>query len=123
MLRTDSRSAIAVPCVARAAAFVYRLRLEPQSCRWRFRRGREHACYHRFGIRWMQERLARKRIHLRARVPRARIHLHGARPTAARCSANSMPSRSGWRPCRRRLWRQAHRRQRSAASLEVGEHA
>jgi coenzyme F420-reducing hydrogenase delta subunit len=46
---------------------------------------REGECYNRFGLRWTEDRLARRRDpYLRARVPRERIGTFWAAPTDRR---------------------------------------
>jgi coenzyme F420-reducing hydrogenase delta subunit len=112
MLRTDSRAALAVPCVAALPPSFLDYALSRNLADGVFITGcREEACYHRFGIRWMEERLARKRDpYLRARVPRQRIRLYwgGAADRrdllrkldafAARLAALPAPAPAGRRP-------------------------
>ena len=125
MLRTDSRSAIAVPCVAALPPSFIDYALSRNLADGVFVAGcREHACYHRFGIRWMQERLARKRDpYLRARVQRARIHLHwgAADRRALQRELDAFAVRLAALPAP--ALAPGPSETRSAASLEVGEHA
>jgi ferredoxin/coenzyme F420-reducing hydrogenase delta subunit len=76
-LRSGSCAALALPCIAA---------LPPSFIDYALSRGlvdgvfitgcRDGACYHRFGIRWMEERIAQTRDpYLRARVPRERLHI------------------------------------------------
>jgi ferredoxin/coenzyme F420-reducing hydrogenase delta subunit len=77
MLRTDSRAAVGVPCIAALPPSFLDYALSRNLVDGIFITGcREDACFHRFGIRWMEDRLARKRDpYLRARVPRERIRV------------------------------------------------
>lgn len=76
-LRSDSRAVVTLPCVAALPPSFIDYALSRRLVDGVFISGcREGACYHRFGIRWMEDRIARKRDpYLRGRVPRERLHV------------------------------------------------
>ena len=78
MLRTGCRTAINVPCIAALPPSFLDYALSRNLADGVFITGcRDEACYHRFGIRWTQDRIAQRRDpYLRARVPRERIHIY-----------------------------------------------
>lgn len=76
-LRGDSRAVLTLPCIAALPPSFIDYALSRRLVDGVFIAGcREGVCYHRFGIRWMEERIARKRDpYLRTRVPRERLHI------------------------------------------------
>jgi coenzyme F420-reducing hydrogenase delta subunit len=75
MLRTESRAALSLPCIAALPPSFIDYALSRDLADGVFITGcRDGACHHRFGIRWTEERIARTRDpYLRARVPRDRL--------------------------------------------------
>jgi ferredoxin/coenzyme F420-reducing hydrogenase delta subunit len=76
-LGNGSRAVLNLPCIAALPPAFIDYALSRHLADGVFITGcREGACYHRFGIRWMEERIAQARDpYLRARVPRERLHV------------------------------------------------
>jgi len=86
-LRMESRAALSLPCIAALPPSFIDYALSRHLADGVFITGcRDGGCYHRFGIRWMEERIARTRDpYLRTRVPRERIHVYWGGLADRRC--------------------------------------
>jgi ferredoxin/coenzyme F420-reducing hydrogenase delta subunit len=76
-LRSESRATLSLPCIGALPPSFIDYALSRRFADGVFITGcRNEACYHRFGIRWTEERIAQTRDpYLRARVPRERLHV------------------------------------------------
>lgn len=76
-LRDDGRAMLSLPCIAALPPSFIDYALSRHLADGVFITGcRDEACFHRFGVRWMEERIAQIRDpYLRSRVPRERLHI------------------------------------------------